>query len=61
MAKTKVTNISDGPRGAYVDGQLVMAEKGETIEADDFNEEWFARAGSREARKANEPEPEAGE
>lgn len=47
MAKSKVTNISNGPRGAYLDGQLIMAEPGETIEADDFNEEWFS-AGSIE-------------
>lgn len=34
-------NISSGPRGAYREGVLVMAEKGEVIEADDFVEEWF--------------------
>jgi hypothetical protein len=38
----KVTNISNGPRGAYNDGVLVMADPGQTIDADDFNEEWFA-------------------
>jgi hypothetical protein len=32
----KVTNISNGPRGAYNEGVLVMADPGETIEADDF-------------------------
>lgn len=37
-----VTNKSAGPRGAYNGGVLVMAEPGETIEADDFCEEWFA-------------------
>lgn len=37
----KVTNISNGPRGAYLDGALIMASPGETIEADDFAEEWF--------------------
>lgn len=37
----KVTNISDGPRGAYHKGVLVMANPGETIEADDFAKEWF--------------------
>ncbi len=48
----KITNISNGPRGAYADGQLVMAEAGETIEADDFAPEWFAeRAGSLSALK----------
>lgn len=38
----KVTNISNGPRGAYSGGVLVMANPGETIEADDFADEWFA-------------------
>lgn len=38
----KVTNISNGPRGAYQAGQLVMADPGQTIEADDFADEWFA-------------------
>lgn len=45
----KVTNISDGPRGAYLKGVLVMAERGETIEADDFNDEWFAKGGKAKA------------
>lgn len=45
----KFTNISDGPRGAYLDGQLVMAEKGEVIEADDAPEAWFAKVGSKAA------------
>jgi hypothetical protein len=41
---TKVRNISDGPRGAYTkDGQLIMAEKGQAIDADDFAPEWFAK------------------
>lgn len=53
MAKIKVTNISSGPRGAYLDGALVMAERGETIEADDFAEEWFAKAGSADAKAAD--------
>lgn len=56
MAKTKVTNISDGARGAYLDGQLIMAEPGETIEADDFAEEWFAKAGSKAAKESAEDE-----
>jgi hypothetical protein len=38
---TKIANISTGPRGAYNDGALVMAEVGEVIEADDFSDEWF--------------------
>lgn len=37
-----VRNISTGPRGAYLDGVLVMAEVNEVVEADDFAEEWFA-------------------
>lgn len=45
----KVKNISDGPRGAYRDGVLVMAEKGEVIDADDFAPEWFAKDGKAAA------------
>lgn len=41
-----VRNISNGPRGAYLKGQLVMAEPGQAIEADDFAEEWFASDGA---------------
>lgn len=37
----KVKNISNGPRGAYLGGVLVMAEAGQVIEADDFADEWF--------------------
>lgn len=40
----KITNISNGPRGAYLKGGvLVMAEAGEAIEGDfdDVNDEWF--------------------
>lgn len=37
----QVRNISTGARGAYLKGQLVMAEVGEAIEADDFADEWF--------------------
>ncbi|WP_287003405.1 hypothetical protein [Sphingobium sp.] len=55
MAKVKVTNISTGPRGAYLDGVLVMAAVGETIEADDFAEEWFAKADSKDAKEAAKP------
>jgi len=53
MAKTKVTNISSGPRGAYLDGKLIEAQPGETIEADDFAEEWFAKADSKPAKEAD--------
>jgi hypothetical protein len=37
----QVKNISDGPRGAYLSKDLVIAEVGEVIEADDFAPEWF--------------------
>lgn len=40
----RFTNTSPGARGAYLKGALVMAEPGETIEADDAPEEWFAPA-----------------
>ncbi|MEY4838686.1 MAG: hypothetical protein RLZZ475_2545 [Pseudomonadota bacterium] len=36
-----IKNISTGDRGAYADGVLVMVPVGQTIEADDFCEEWF--------------------
>lgn len=52
MAKTKVTNISNGPRGAYLDGQLIIAEAGEEIEVDDFAEEWFAKSSTTAAKEA---------
>lgn len=48
----KVTNISDGPRGAYLKGALVWANPGEEIEADDFNKEWFAGSNSKAAKAA---------
>lgn len=53
MAKSKVTNISAGPRGAYLDGQLVMADPGQEIEADDFNDEWFAKSSDKSAKAAS--------
>lgn len=37
----KYTNISNGPRGAYLKGVLVFADPGETIDADDAPKEWF--------------------
>lgn len=61
MAKSKITNISGGARGAYLNGKLVMAEAGETIETDEeVNEEWFAKAGLKDAREAAKPD-DAGE
>lgn len=47
---TNVKNISNGPRGAYLAGVLVMAEAGQVIEADDFAEEWFAKATAADAK-----------
>lgn len=43
-----VKNISNGPRGAYLDGVLHIAEVGQTIEANDFPEEWFEEVGGGE-------------
>lgn len=53
----KVTNISSGPRGAYNKGVLVMAEPGETIEADDFAKEWF-KGGKSDADADDGKQPE---
>ncbi len=50
----RVTNIASGARGAYLKGQLVMAEPRQTIEADDFVKEWF-KPSSDDA--AEEPGP----
>ena len=50
----KVKNISNGPRGAYLGGVLVMAEAGPTIESDDFAEDWFEADGESDA---GEPGP----
>lgn len=36
-----VRNITQGWRGAYLAGELVMADPGQTIEADDWSDEWF--------------------
>lgn len=52
MAKTTYTNISNGPRGGYLDGQLVMVEAGDEAELDDAPEEWFAKPTSKAARDA---------
>jgi hypothetical protein len=37
----QVKNISNGPRGAYLDGVLHIAQIGQVIEADDYPDEWF--------------------
>jgi hypothetical protein len=36
-----VKNISNGPRGVWLSGKLIMVEPGGTTEADDFAPEWF--------------------
>lgn len=48
----KYTNISDGPRGGYLKGKLVEVAPGEEAELDDAPEEWFAKAGSKDAKEA---------
>lgn len=50
----KVKNISNGPRGAYHKGVLVMANPGETIEADDYAKEWFKAGGKADDDDADE-------
>lgn len=50
-----VKNISQGPRGAYLDGKFVSANPGETIEADDYCEEWFEPVGEPEAPRRGRP------
>lgn len=40
-----VRNVSTGPRGGYLKGAYVEAAPGETIEADDFADEWFEQTG----------------
>lgn len=57
---TKVKNITEGPKGAYLDGVLFMAEPFEVIDADDFNEEWFEPFKAKAEPKAEaKAEPEA--
>jgi len=41
----QVKNITQGGRGAYLNGVLIMAAPGQIIEADDFPEEWFEEVG----------------
>jgi hypothetical protein len=50
-----VTNKTSGPKGAYLEGALVMAEPGQTIEADDFAAEWFEPVKQAKA----DPHPDA--
>lgn len=55
---TKVTNISNGPRGAYLKGRLVMADAGQSINADDFAEEWFSKGKGDSSEAAEAPDYE---
>lgn len=52
----QVKNISTGPRGAYLKGVYVEAEKGAVIEADDFAEEWFEEVKASKAKPDAKPE-----
>lgn len=52
----KVRNISTGPRGAYLKGVYVEAEKSQTIEADDYAEEWFEVVEGDEPEGGDAPE-----
>lgn len=47
-----VKNITQGAKGAYLDGALIMAEPFEIIDADDFNEEWFEPFKAKPAHEA---------
>lgn len=49
----EVKNITNGPKGAYAEGALFMAEAGEVIIADDYSDEWF------EVVKAEKPKAES--
>jgi len=53
MAKATYTNTSNGPRGGYLDGNLVMVEAGEEAELDDAPEEWFAKSSTKAAKEAS--------
>lgn len=56
----KFTNVSNGPRGIYTDGGLIMVEAGQTtddvtlLKGEEPNEEWFAKAGSAAAKAADQ-------
>ena len=50
-----VRNISPGPRGGFLKGKEVWAEPGESIEADDFVEEWFEPVPEHEAEAEFSP------
>ncbi len=48
----RYVNISDGPRGGYLKGNLVIVEAGEEAELDDAPEDWFTKAGGKAAKEA---------
>lgn len=50
----KFINTTTGSKGGYLKGSLVMVEPGEEAELDDAPEEWFAKAGSKDAKDAKE-------
>lgn len=55
MAKATYTNIAPGPRGGYLDGELIEVAPGQSAELDDAPEEWFAKANTKDAKAAAEP------
>lgn len=53
----QVKNISNGPRGAYLDGVLHIAQIGQVIEADDYPEEWFEEVDAKpKGKQAAKPD-----
>lgn len=48
----KYTNISNGPRGGYLKGELIMVRAGEEADLDDAPEEWFAKSSTKAAKEA---------
>lgn len=51
----QVRNISTGPRGARLDGKLVMVDPGKTADADDFAPEWFEEVGAAATEHDDSP------
>ncbi|MAK86014.1 MAG: hypothetical protein CMK96_03485 [Pseudomonas sp.] len=56
----KFTNVSNGPRGGYLKGKLIEVEPGAEAELDDAPDEWFAKAGSKDAKEAPKPKGDDG-
>lgn len=53
----QVKNISNGPRGAYLDGVLHIAQVGQVIEADDYPDEWFEEVDAKtKGKQAAKPD-----